>query len=85
MSKFQNEKTGVVVSVADSKDGRFTAGWKAYDGEAPVSAYPEGAPDVAWKAEQLKAYAADKGVDLGGATKKEDLVAAITAAAETGK
>lgn len=28
MSRFQNTKTGVVVSVDDSKDGRFSAEWE---------------------------------------------------------
>jgi len=29
MSRFKNTTTGVVVSVDDSKDDRFTAGWEA--------------------------------------------------------
>lgn len=28
MSRFQNLETGIVVSVADEKDDRFTSGWK---------------------------------------------------------
>ena len=48
MSRFQNEVTKVVVSVADSKDGRFGAEWLPYTGEsadkpatkAPASAKP---------------------------------------------
>lgn len=27
MSKFRNSSTGVVISVDDSKDDRFTSGW----------------------------------------------------------
>ena len=30
MSKFINPNTGVVVSVDDSKDERFAAGWEPY-------------------------------------------------------
>jgi len=33
MSKFRNLDTGVVVSVSDEKDDRFTAGW--VDADAP--------------------------------------------------
>lgn len=33
MSSFRNEATGVVVSVADEKDGRFTDGWVSADAE----------------------------------------------------
>ena len=35
MSRFRNLKTGVVVSVADDKDGRFASGWE------PVAAEPK--------------------------------------------
>lgn len=75
MSKFQNISTGVVVSVADSKDERFASGWKPYDGtdSAPTS----DTPDKSWKVADLKAYAEEKNVDLGDATKKEDILAAI--------
>lgn len=76
MSKFENLKTGVVVSVSDEKDHRFTNGWK-----------PEGAasrsetPDESWKAPELKAYAKENGIDLGSATRKDDILAALAAAA----
>jgi hypothetical protein len=79
MSKFENTKTGIVVSVDDSKDERFTDGWKKV-GSKPAGVLPDGVPDVSWKADDLKSYAASNGVDLGGATKKEDIVAAIAAA-----
>lgn len=42
--------------------------------------YPEGEPVESWKGDQLKAYARDHQVDLGGATNKADMVAAIAAA-----
>ena len=42
-------------------------------------AFPEGEPVESWTADQLKAYAAANEVDLGGATKKADIFAAITA------
>ncbi|QTF81711.1 hypothetical protein SEA_BEEGEE_8 [Gordonia phage BeeGee] len=47
--------------------------------------FPEGAPELSWKGPQLLAYAKEKGIDLGGATKKADMLAAIEAAqASTG-
>lgn len=33
MSRFRNEQTGVVVSVADEKDARFGEGWVSADAE----------------------------------------------------
>ncbi|MFJ4038207.1 hypothetical protein ACIPVB_08965 [Microbacterium sp. NPDC090007] len=45
-----------------------------------ASEIPEGTPSVDWTAKELDAYAADRGIDLGGATKKADKVAAIAAA-----
>jgi len=77
MSKFENLNTGIVVSVDDSKDDRFGDGWKRFG--AP-SVRPEGAPDASWKVADLKAHADENGIDLGDATKKEDIVAAIAAA-----
>jgi len=77
MSKFENLTTGVVVSVDDSKDDRFVEGWKPAGAPDPR---PAGAPDSSWKVADLKAHAEDNGIDLGDATKKEDIVAAITAA-----
>lgn len=48
------------------------------DDEPP--AFPEGDPTDAWKVDQLKAYAAAHGIDLGAASKKDEIVAAIAAA-----
>ena len=39
-------------------------------------------PLAAMKVEELKAYAAENGIELGEATKKADIIAAIKAAAE---
>jgi len=35
MSRFRNTTTGVVVSVDDSKDGRFVNGWEPAEKPAP--------------------------------------------------
>lgn len=52
--------------------------WGPVDGSP--AARPEGAPDASWKVADLKAHAEENGIDLGDATKKDDIVAAITAA-----
>jgi hypothetical protein len=40
----------------------------------------EGVPTESWKNDEIKAWAEAQGVDLGGATKKADMLAAIQAA-----
>lgn len=44
---------------------------------------PDGEPTDKWTGAQLKQYAADHDIDLGGATRKADILAAITAGAST--
>ena len=75
MSKFIQDGTGVVVSVADEKDSRFASGWKPYDGTQVSDS-----PDKSWKVADLKGFATEHGIDLGEATKKDDILAAIAAA-----
>ncbi|TAJ46353.1 MAG: hypothetical protein EPO52_17625 [Herbiconiux sp.] len=77
MSKFENLKTGVVVSVDDSKDDRFVSGWKLFGTASPAT--KSDAPDKSWKVEELKAYAEEHTIDLGEATKKDDIIAVIAA------
>lgn len=36
MSRWQNNETGVVVVVDDSKDSRFASGWTAVKAEKPA-------------------------------------------------
>ena len=40
-------------------------------------AYPEGEPSSTWKVAELRALAAEREVDLGDATKKDDILAAL--------
>jgi hypothetical protein len=40
---------------------------------------PSGLPDATWKNPEIVAYAAEKGIDLGDATKKADMLAVIAA------
>lgn len=42
--------------------------------------FPEGAPEESWKVDELKAFADANGVDLGDATRKADILAALNAA-----
>ena len=42
---------------------------------------PEGDPSEAWKVDELKAFAEQRNIDLGEATKKADILAVILAAA----
>lgn len=78
MGKFTNLKTGVVVSVADSKDERFSSGWKRVGDPAS----PSDTPDKLWKVADLKSFADSHGIELDGATKKDEILAAINAAPE---
>ena len=76
MGRFIQTGTGIVVSVDDSKDERFASGWKPYDGTE--SAPKSDTPDKSWKVDELKAYAAEHSIDLGEATKKDDIIAVLT-------
>lgn len=57
-------------------DGGFLAAAEDTD-EQP---FPEGDPAESWKVDQLKAFAAADGIDLGDAKNKADILAAIAAA-----
>jgi len=60
------------------------AAWAEAPAGEPEPAYPAGEPSEAWKVPQLTAYARDKGIDLGEARKKDEILALILAPAETG-
>ena len=51
--------------------------------EPETPPFPEGEPTEKWTADELKAYAAAKDIDLGDAKKKADIVAALTKPANT--
>lgn len=78
MARYKHVTTGVVVEVAD--DLVLGAEW----GSTEVASSRSEAPDSTWKVADLKAYAADNGIDLGDATKKDDVLAVITAGSDTG-
>lgn len=73
MARLKHATSGVIVSVADGAVGRLGSEW------GPVNAERSDSPDSSWKVADLKAYAEENSIDLGEATKKDDIVAAITA------
>lgn len=75
MGRFIQNGSGLVVSVDDSKDERFASGWKPYDGTDTGT--KSDTPDKSWKLDELKAFAAEHSVDLGDATKKDDILAVL--------
>lgn len=77
MSRFESIDTVVVFSVADSKDHRYTTGYRT-----PGSAAKSETPDKTWKVDELKAYAAEHSIDLGEATKKDDIIAVLNKPAD---
>lgn len=74
MARYRNVATGVLVEAADTL--ALGSEWGPVDG-APVQSE---SPDSTWKVVDLKAYATENSIDLGDATKKDDIVAAIAAA-----
>lgn len=77
MPRLRNALTGAVMAVSEATATRLGSEWADADAKARTES-----PDSTWKVADLKAYAADKGIDLEDATKKEDVLAAITASAE---
>lgn len=53
-------------------------GYTVDDLAATEPAFPDGVPAESWKVDQLKAYAKAKEIDLGSATKKDDILALLT-------
>lgn len=75
MPRLRNDLTGVVMTVEESTAAQLGAEW--VDADAPERSE---SPDGSWKVADLKAYASENDIDLGDATKKDDILAAITAA-----
>jgi len=82
MVQVKHEEKGRVVDVPEAKVDYFlNRGWAVDVVVAePDVAIPEGDPSDEWTVKQLGAFAEREGIDLAGATKKADVVAAITAA-----
>lgn len=76
MPRLVHSVTGVAVNVSDEKAGRLGSEWSAP--KEPAEPRSE-SPDSSWKVADLKAYAEEREVDLGDATKKDDILAVLTA------
>ncbi len=80
--------TGVVVGVpftdgvGETTDAAALSYFErhGYKVEQVAPTFPDGDPAEAWKVAELKQWAAAHDVDLGSATKKDDVWAAIVAA-----
>lgn len=77
MARLKHAVSGVIVSVADEKVSRLGAEWQPADGSSSGSRSES--PDKSWKVADIRAFADERGIDLGDATKKDDLLAAIEA------
>lgn len=73
--RYQHATSGALVSVRDDKD--LGSEWKSLD-EATRSE----SPDSTWKVADLKAYASDNDINLGDATKKDDILTVINGSGE---
>jgi hypothetical protein len=81
--RYKHATSGALVSVRDDKV--LDSEWVSLDGAKGEQARSE-TPDASWKVADLKAHADEKGIDLGDATKKEDIVKAIAdASSSTGE
>lgn len=59
-------------------DSYISQGWVAAGSPAPAE--QESVPSKSWKVDELKAYAEEREIDLGDATKKADILSVIEAA-----
>ena len=71
MAEYIHDQSGARVSVADGKVLGV--------GFTPVGDESSGEPGTSWTVVELKAYAEENGIDLGGATKKDDIIAVMSA------
>lgn len=78
MAEYIHTQSGARVSVADGKE--LGVGFVPVDG-AEAAERSDG-PDKSWKVAELKAFADEHGIDLGDATKKDDILSAIEAGSE---
>jgi hypothetical protein len=68
MVALQHVTTGVRVSVSDETAARLGAEWRAPRADTP---------DGTWRVAELRAYAAEHGIDVPEGAKKADILAAI--------
>lgn len=73
MAEYIHTQSGARVSVADGKE--LGVGFEPVDGQKATER--SDTPDQSWKVAELKAFADEHGIDLGDATKKDDILAAL--------
>lgn len=78
MAEYIHTQSGARVSVADGKV--LGVDFVPVDGQETTGR--SDTPDKSWKVAELKAFADEQGINLGDATKKDDILAAIEAASE---
>lgn len=76
MPRLRNELTGAVMTVPEATAARLGGEWVDAD-----KVTRSDKPDATWKVAELKAYAEESGIELGEATKKDDILATLTALA----
>ncbi len=76
MAEYIHTQSGARVSVADGKE--LGMGFTPFGGEPERSE----APDKSWKVAELKAHAEEHDIDLGEATKKDDILAVLAGVAD---
>ena len=80
MAEYIHTQSGARVSVADGKV--LGVDFVPVDGQETTGR--SDTPDKSWKVAELKAFADEQGIDLGDATKKDDILAVIVAAGASG-
>lgn len=77
MPRLRNKVTGAVVNVSETTAARMSHEWVDAD-----AAQRSSEPDKTWKVDELKAYAAENGVDVSEAKNKGEVLEAIAAAGD---
>lgn len=81
MPRFTNRVSGSVVNVSDAEAEHLGPEYSPTKDKAAADDKPRSeSPDASWKVAELKAHAEENGIDLGEATKKEDILTVITSA-----
>lgn len=77
--RYQGPDGTVIDTPAGGDHALVALGWVPLDppAEAEDTRIPAGAPSKSWKVNHLKAYAAEQGIDLGSATKKDEILAML--------
>lgn len=80
-ARYEEMKAGKTAPISEEgpADVTYVDGTKPEVGEDGIPVVEAKTPDESWKNADIVAYAEENNIDLGGATKKSDMLAAITA------